>query len=187
MCPAASRHVPHAVRAISCSPGVLRFAAGAPLRRVARRRHARAGGMDARPRAAAAADDCPAGHVSVGIEELRSAMWRSLKCFGHTDADAATLMDVRATSTRAALRVEQISPCFGHTRAASSASCCTFSLSAAPGTSTACARRPQVILYAQLRDNSQGVIKIPTGAAGRDPAASSVVVERDTKLSGAPR
>jgi hypothetical protein len=45
--------------------------------------------------------------------------------------------------------------------------------------------RPQVILYAQLRDNSQGVIKITTGAAGRDTAAGTILVERETKLSGA--
>jgi hypothetical protein len=40
-------------------------------------------------------------------------------------------------------------------------------------------------LYAQLRDNSQGVIKITTGAAGRDTAAGAIMVERETKLSGA--
>jgi len=40
------------------------------------------------------------------------------------------------------------------------------------------------MLYAQLRDNSQGVIKITTGAAARDPAASAVETEHETKLSG---
>jgi hypothetical protein len=41
-------------------------------------------------------------------------------------------------------------------------------------------------MYAQLRDNSQGVIKITSGAAGRDAAAADIAVERETKLSGAP-
>ena len=41
-------------------------------------------------------------------------------------------------------------------------------------------------MYAQLRDNSQGVIKITSGAAGRDAAAAEITVERETKLSGAP-
>ena len=39
-------------------------------------------------------------------------------------------------------------------------------------------------MYAQLRDNSQGVIKITSGAAGRDAAAADITVERETKLSG---
>lgn len=42
-----------------------------------------------------------------------------------------------------------------------------------------------VVLYAQLRDNSQGVIKITTRAAARDDAAGDIAVEMDTKLSGA--
>ena len=46
--------------------------------------------------------------------------------------------------------------------------------------------RAQVIMYAQLRDNSQGIIKITSGAAGRDAAAADIAVERETKLSGAP-
>jgi hypothetical protein len=62
---------------------------------------------------------------------------------------------------------------------------------AAPDALASRARLPvvsvrQVILYAQLRDNSQGVIKITTGAAGRDTAAGAVLVEHETKLSGAP-
>ena len=40
-------------------------------------------------------------------------------------------------------------------------------------------------MYAQLRDNSQGIIKITSGAAGRDAAAAAIAVERETKLSGA--
>ena len=41
-------------------------------------------------------------------------------------------------------------------------------------------------MYAQLRDNSKGIIKITSGAAGRDAAAAAIAVERETKLSGAP-
>jgi hypothetical protein len=57
--------------------------------------------------AAAAAGECPPGHVWVGVEELRSAMWRALKCFGHSDADAATLMDVCARRRPAHARVRR--------------------------------------------------------------------------------
>jgi cysteine-S-conjugate beta-lyase len=47
----------------------------------------------------------------------------------------------------------------------------------------ACVAPLQVILYAQLRDNSQGVIKITTGACAKDPGAGSVSVEHETKVS----
>ena len=38
-------------------------------------------------------------------------------------------------------------------------------------------------MYAQLRDNSQGVIKVTTGACAVDPCARSVAVEHETKVS----
>jgi hypothetical protein len=41
------------------------------------------------------------------------------------------------------------------------------------------------MLYAQLRDNSQGIIKLTTGAAARDAQAAPIAVEHETKLSGA--
>ena len=60
--------------------------------------------MAALPRAvaaAAAAGECPAGSVLVGVDELRAVSWRALKAFGHSDADATTLLDVRAALARA--------------------------------------------------------------------------------------
>ncbi|GBF88229.1 cystathionine beta-lyase [Raphidocelis subcapitata] len=41
----------------------------------------------------------------------------------------------------------------------------------------------EVLLYAQLRGNNQGVIKITTGGMNRTPTAGRMRVERDTKLS----
>ena len=95
-----------------------------------------------------------AATVPVGLDELRTAMWRALKASGHNDEDATTLLDVRLPQLAAAPR-------------------------------PAHATSEQVILYAQLRDNSQGVIKITTGAAARDAHAASIVTEHETKLSGA--
>jgi hypothetical protein len=83
--------------------GVLSCAPPLPRARAACRRPVRA--MASPPRvvaAAAAGGECPPGHVWVGVEELRGAMWRALKCFGHSDADAATLLDVRARAAPAA-------------------------------------------------------------------------------------
>ena len=39
------------------------------------------------------------------------------------------------------------------------------------------------MMYAQLRDNNQGIIKITAGGLVRAPGIGDVVVERDTKLS----
>lgn len=44
-------------------------------------------------------------------------------------------------------------------------------------------RCTQVLLYAQLRDNNQGVIKIAAGALKKDPAAGEITIEHETPLS----
>jgi LDH2 family malate/lactate/ureidoglycolate dehydrogenase len=41
----------------------------------------------------------------------------------------------------------------------------------------------QVLMYAQLRGNNQGIIKITTGGLNRAPAAAPQRVERETRLS----
>lgn len=41
----------------------------------------------------------------------------------------------------------------------------------------------QVLLYAQLRGNNQGIIKITTGGMNRSAAAGPILVERETRLS----
>jgi hypothetical protein len=63
--------------------------------------------MAALPRAGAAAagaGECPPGSVLVGVDELRAVSWRALKAFGHSDADATTLLDVRAATRDMRLR-----------------------------------------------------------------------------------
>jgi hypothetical protein len=130
-----------------------------PLSSASYSRAARGVTMSARPvRTAAAASELPS--VSVSVDQLRSAIWRALKQQKHSDADAAALLDVRV-----------------HPRC-----CCCASAS-----HWRRLWRTQVILYAQLRDNSQGVIKVTTGASARDPDARELVVEHETKLSGAYR
>jgi hypothetical protein len=41
----------------------------------------------------------------------------------------------------------------------------------------------QVLLYAQLRGNNQGIIKITTGGMNRAAAAAPIAIERETRLS----
>ena len=41
----------------------------------------------------------------------------------------------------------------------------------------------QVMMYAQLRGNNQGIIKITTGGMNRSSSAGPITVERDTRLS----
>lgn len=40
-----------------------------------------------------------------------------------------------------------------------------------------------VMMYAQLRGNNQGIIKVTTGGIKRDPECKPVVTEHETKLS----
>ena len=47
------------------------------------------------PQAAASAQGA-GSEVSVSVNELRATIWRALLAQGHTAADAATLLDVRA-------------------------------------------------------------------------------------------
>ena len=49
-----------------------------------------------RASASAASSHSSSASVPVGLDELRAAMWRTLKSSGHSDDDAATLLDVRA-------------------------------------------------------------------------------------------
>jgi LDH2 family malate/lactate/ureidoglycolate dehydrogenase len=42
---------------------------------------------------------------------------------------------------------------------------------------------PQVMLYAQLRDNNQGIIKITTGGMNRSATAGTITTEKETRLS----
>lgn len=41
----------------------------------------------------------------------------------------------------------------------------------------------QVMMYAQLRDNNQGIIKITTGGMNRAPGAGPIAIERNSRLS----
>lgn len=41
----------------------------------------------------------------------------------------------------------------------------------------------QVLFYAQLRDNNQGIVKITSGGLNKSPAARPPVLEKETRLS----
>ena len=41
----------------------------------------------------------------------------------------------------------------------------------------------QVLFYAQLRDNTQGIVKITSGGLNKSPTAAAPVIEKETRLS----
>lgn len=46
-----------------------------------------------------------------------------------------------------------------------------------------CCPHAQVLMYAQLRDNNQGIVKITTGGLNKHPKAAPPVIEKETRLS----
>lgn len=60
---------------------------------------------------------------------------------------------------------------------------CSKSLSTIGYTNSEIAVLLEVLLYAQLRGNNQGIIKITTGGMNRSAAARPIAIERETRLS----
>jgi hypothetical protein len=150
--------------------------------------------------------------VYIPVSELRELCTQSLAALGYSAEEIKTLCEVRSPMEpsfagewacrrllRAAAAAAAAAACCGSAAAAVRRCsalpgdpsgvpilphCCGPPWPLSPPAHYAHAHtRPQVLLYAQLRGNNQGVIKITTGGMNRAPTAGRMAVEKETRLS----